>query len=105
MVVGVVLDRQGKPICCELWPGNTADVKSLMPIVERLKTRFRRGGLHRGRPGHDQRRDHSEVEKREWQYILGVRMRSSTEAKEVVARAGRYAEVHPPSEERKIPHR
>ena len=30
-------------------------------------------------------------------------MRSSTEAKQVVARAGRYAEVYPPSDDRKDP--
>jgi hypothetical protein len=45
----------------------------------------------------------SEVEKREWQYILGVRMRSSTEAKAVVGRAGRYAEVHPKSDDANDP--
>src|ERR1035437_5447483 len=45
----------------------------------------------------------AEVEKREWKYILGVRMRSSTEAKAVVARAGRYAEVHPKSDDRDDP--
>ena len=45
----------------------------------------------------------AEVEKREWKYILGVRMRSSTEAKSVVARAGRYAQVHPKSEDRNDP--
>jgi hypothetical protein len=43
------------------------------------------------------------VEKREWNYILGVRMRSSNEAKAVVARAGRYAEVHPKSDDRNDP--
>jgi hypothetical protein len=26
MVVGAVLDGQGRPICCALWPGNTTDV-------------------------------------------------------------------------------
>ena len=26
MIVGAVLDGQGRPICCELWPGNTTDV-------------------------------------------------------------------------------
>jgi hypothetical protein len=41
------------------------------------------------------------VEKRKWKYILGVRMRSSTEAKQVVGRAGRYAKVHPPSDDPK----
>src|SRR5262249_285427 len=29
MIVGAVLDGQGRPICCELWPGNTADVTAL----------------------------------------------------------------------------
>ena len=45
----------------------------------------------------------AEVEKRKWNYILGVRMRSSKEAKQVVARAGRYAVVHPTSGDAKDP--
>ena len=40
MVVGAVLDGEGRPVCCELWPGNTTDVKTLVPIVERLQARF-----------------------------------------------------------------
>src|SRR5271165_5564194 len=40
MVVGVVLDGDGLPICCELWPGNTADVTTLVPVVDRLRSRF-----------------------------------------------------------------
>jgi len=40
MVVGVIIDNQGQPICCEMWPGNTADVTSLLPVVEELKKRF-----------------------------------------------------------------
>ena len=40
MVVGAVLDGVGRPICCELWPGNLTDVKSLIPVVQRLKDRF-----------------------------------------------------------------
>ena len=99
MVVGIVLDQQGNPVCSELWPGNTADVKSLVPIVERLKTRFQIGEVcivaDRGMISVATL---AEVEKRKWQYILGVRMRSSTEAKQVVARAGRYAVVRPSSD-------
>ncbi len=45
MVVGMVLDQNGNPVCSELWPGNTADVKSLVPIMERLKTRFQIGEI------------------------------------------------------------
>jgi len=41
MVVGMALDVEGRPICCEMWPGNTADVKTLIPIVKRMKERFR----------------------------------------------------------------
>jgi transposase len=104
MVVGMVLDRNGGPICSELWPGNTADVKSLVPIVERLKSRFGIGSVcivsDRGMISAETL---AEVELRKWQYILGVRMRSSTESKAVVARAGRYAEVHPKSDDRDDP--
>jgi transposase len=100
MVVGMVLDRSGNPICSELWPGNTADVKSLVPIVDRLKSRLGIGSVcivaDRGMISAETL---AEVERRKWQYILGVRMRSSTEAKAVVARAGRYAEAHPKSDD------
>jgi transposase len=41
MVVGMALDVEGRPICCEMWPGNTADVKTLTPIVKRMRERFR----------------------------------------------------------------
>lgn len=100
MVVGMVVDHHGNPICSELWPGNTADVKSLIPIVERLKSRFGIGSVcivaDRGMISAETL---AEVERRKWQYILGVRMRSSKEAKAVVARAGRYAQVHPQSDD------
>lgn len=100
MVVGMVLDRNGDPICSELWPGNTADVKSLVPVVERLKKRFGIGSVcivaDRGMISAETL---AELGKRKWNYILGVRMRSSNEAKAVVARAGRYSEVHPKSDD------
>ena len=104
MVVGMVLDQKGNPVCSELWPGNTADVKSLVPLVERLRTRFGIGSVcivaDRGMIS---AATLAEVEKRGWKYILGVRMRSSTEAKAVVARAGRYAPVHPKSDDPQDP--
>src|SRR5258707_435351 len=40
MIVGAVLDGQGRPICCELWPGNTTDVTTLIPVADRLRARF-----------------------------------------------------------------
>jgi hypothetical protein len=43
MVVGVVLDNRGKPVCCEMWPGNTTDVKSLIPVTDRIRSRSQVG--------------------------------------------------------------
>ena len=41
MIVGMALDVEGRPICCEMWPGNTADVTTLVPVVKRMRERFR----------------------------------------------------------------
>ncbi len=43
MVVGVVIDSKGKPVCCEMWPGNSADIKSLIPVTDRIRSRFHIG--------------------------------------------------------------
>jgi DDE family transposase len=99
MVVGAVLDGQGRPICCELWPGNTADVTTLIPVVNRLRSRFgvRRVCIVADRGMISQETLAAlEQPERGWQYILGARMRSQNEVKdEVLSRAGRYRVVHP----------
>jgi hypothetical protein len=41
----VVMDQDGRPLCCELWPGNTADVTTLLPVVDRLGARFSVGRI------------------------------------------------------------
>jgi transposase len=99
MIVGAVLDGQGRPICCELWPGNTADVTTLTPVVDRLRARFGvtkvcivadRGMISK------ETIDDLEKQERGWKYILGARMRAQNEVKDdVLARAGRYRVVHP----------
>jgi transposase len=99
MVVGAVLDGQGRPICCELWPGNTTDVTTLIPVVDRLRSRFgvRRVCIVADRGMISQETLAAlEQPERGWQYILGARMRSQNEVKdEVLSRAGRYRVVHP----------
>ena len=40
MILAVVIDGDGRPVCSEMWPGNTADVTTLIPVVERLRRRF-----------------------------------------------------------------
>ena len=40
MILAVLLDGDGRPVCTEMWPGNTADVGSLIPVIDRLRKRF-----------------------------------------------------------------
>jgi transposase len=99
MVVGAVLDGHGRPICCELWPGNTADVTTLIPVVDRLRARFGVTKVcivaDRGMISKETIQD-LEDEERGWKYTLGARMRSQNEVRDdVLARAGRYHVVHP----------
>ena len=40
MILAVLLDGDGRPVCSEMWPGNTADVTTLIPVIDRLGRRF-----------------------------------------------------------------
>lgn len=40
MILALILDGAGRPICTEIWPGNTADVTTLLPVIDRLRRRF-----------------------------------------------------------------
>lgn len=91
MVLAVVIDGQGRPICTEMVPGNTADVTVLLPVVNRLRERF-----HVGRicvvadRGMISAATIEALEERGLEYILGVRERSSALVREVV-----LADAHP----------
>lgn len=97
MVIGVVLDNHGQPICCEMWPGNTADVKTLIPVTDRIRNRFHVGQFcFIADRGMISTKTINELEQRNIPYILGARMRKVNEIKiDVLSRAGRYREVHP----------
>jgi hypothetical protein len=105
MIVGVVLDHDGRPVCSEMWPGNTTDVKSLIPVIERIRSRFTIGRFcivaDRGMISKE---TITSLEKEKIPYILGARMRKAREIKEdVLSRAGRYREVHPEGASSKDP--
>lgn len=95
MVVGVVLDQEGWPICCELWPGNTTDVTTLLPVVERLDKRF---GIERvcivADRGMIRKKTLKALDGRGWPYIVGARMRSHKEVRQqVLDDVGRFEVV------------
>ena len=97
MVVGAVIDNKGKPVCCEMWPGNTADVKTLIPVIDRVRSRFYVGQFcivaDRGMISAD---NVKELEQRKIPYIFGARMRKVKEVREdVLSHPGRYREVRP----------
>jgi hypothetical protein len=100
MVVGVVLDGDGRPLCCELWPGNTTDVKTLLPIVDRLRKRFAIRSVcvvaDRGMISQDTI-EGLQSQERGVHYVLGARLRSVKEIREkVLSHPGRYHAVHGP---------
>jgi len=105
MVVGVMIDSKGKPVCCEMWPGNMADVKSLIPVTDRIRSRFHPGQFcivaDRGMISADTLK---KLHQREIPYILGTRMRKVNEIKrDVLSRSGRYREVRPEKNSSKDP--
>jgi len=99
MVVGVVLDDNGRPLCCEMWPGNTTDVKTLIPVVKRVRERFNVSKFcvvaDRGMISKETLLEFEKPENK-IPYILGTRMRNISEVKrEVLSRAENYQEVVP----------
>ena len=85
-----------------MWPGNTTDVTTLVPVIKRLRSRF---GIDRICVVSDRGMISAEtmayLEEEKISYILGARMRRSKEVKEEVlsrpAVTGRFIpRVHPP---------
>lgn len=98
MIVGIALDSKGWPLCCEMWPGNTTDVKTLPVMVERMKKRFRvvRICIIADR-GMIKKKTMQELDsaKPPVRYILGVRMRRQKEVSEkVLMQRGAWQEIH-----------
>jgi len=96
MVVGVALDDNGRPLCCEMWPGNTVDVQTLLPVSDRVRRRFPVNRCcfvaDRGMISKD---NIKQLEANNIPYILGVRMRKVNEVKyEVLPYAGPFQPVH-----------
>ena len=95
VVVGVVLDAEGYPVCSEVWPGNTTDITTLEPIAARLQHQFQIAHVCLvADRGMISAQTIEALEARGWSYILGVRMRAQKEAHdEVLADRGPYEEV------------
>src|SRR4051794_37662852 len=85
MIVGVVIDAAGRPVCSEMWPGNTADVTVLVPVIDRLRKRFAIGRVcvvaDRGMIS---AATMAALEERGLEYLLGARERTDKVVRSVV---------------------
>jgi hypothetical protein len=85
MILAVVIDGDGRPVCSEMWPGNTADVTTLIPVIDRLRRRFAIARVcvvaDRGLISAETL---AELEARRLLYILGVRERTDKLVRELV---------------------
>ncbi len=85
MILAVLIDGDGRPVCTEMWPGNTADVGSLIPAVDRLQRRFRISRVcvvaDRGMISAE---TIAELEARGLLYVLGARERTDKIVRELV---------------------
>jgi len=107
MVVGVALDVQGRPICCEMWPGNTTDATTLLPVVERMRAKFRVREMcvvaDRGMVSKATLEALGAMEP-PVHYIVGVRMRRTREVGEIVLKSrAPWQEVTPERQRSKDP--
>jgi Transposase DDE domain len=85
MILAVLIDGEGRPVCSEMWPGNTADVTALMPVIDRLRKRFAIGRVcivaDRGMISTE---TIAALEAGGLLYILGVRERTDKLVRDVV---------------------
>ncbi len=107
MIVGAVLDNNGRPISCEMWEGNTADVKTLVPVVDRLRKRFSiKSFCVVADRGMICKETVDTLEDRKLSYIFGVRMRKVKDARMLIANnqdLSTFEEVYPEGDETKSP--
>jgi transposase len=85
LILCVVIDAAGRPVCTEIMPGNTTDVRVLLPTIDRLRHRFAIGRVcivaDRGMIS---AATIEGLEQRGLEYILGARERTDRLVREVV---------------------
>jgi len=93
-VIGLAVTREGIPVRCWSWPGNTAD----MSVISQVKKDLR--GWKLGRVitvldrGFSSKDNLKELQKAGGHYIVGDRMRSGqADVNEAMKRPGRYQEI------------
>jgi len=105
MIVGVAVDSESRPLCCEMWPGNTTDVKTFPAVVARMRDRFKVQEIcvvgDRGMVSAETLAAFEAMDP-PIHYIVGVRMRRQKEVSgKVLASRKRWVEVRPERKQKK----
>jgi hypothetical protein len=95
LMLAVAMRRDGVPITMEIWPGNTADIPTVKPMIDSLRNRFHiRRVVFVGDRGLVSGETLKALDDAGYGYIVGMKMRRILEVREnVLRRAGRYREV------------
>ena len=94
IVIGLAVTREGIPVRCWVWPGNTTD----MTVIEQVKNDLADWRLGRvvtvADSGFSSRDNMAYLQRGGGHYIMGVKMREgSAQAREALSRQGRYQQV------------
>jgi transposase len=88
IVLALVVSKEGLPLYHEVLPGNTADVTTLVPTVQVLKSRFRIGRCilvcDRGMVSEQ---NLAYLDEHEIPYIVAIRRRGTRESDELIAKS------------------
>ena len=94
MVVGLLMTREGIPVCHRVFAGNTVDAAAFQDVLRELKPRF---GVQRvvlvGDRGLVSQATLERLDLERMDYILGMPLRRFKVCQEVLSRAGRYHQV------------
>jgi transposase len=95
VIIGIIMTGEGIPIGCEVFPGNVYDSKTLKTALDTLSRRFRIGRVifvaDRGMVSED---NLSSIEKEDYEYIVGVKMRGLKKVRDrVLSTRGRYKKI------------
>jgi hypothetical protein len=98
VVICLAVDQRGWPVSWDVLPGNTADKKAFVAMIEKLRKRFRIRRVvvvaDRGMISKDTITLLENDDRAPFDFILGCKMRRQKEvSEEVLSRAGRYHKV------------
>ncbi|MEW9671319.1 IS1634 family transposase [Ammoniphilus sp. 3BR4] len=94
VVIGLLMTKQGIPVAHQVFPGNLHDTKTFSLVIQDLKSRFQVDKVILvGDRGMVSETNLEEIRKLDMEYIVGVKLRKSKKAQQLLSIRGRYTQV------------